>query len=145
LGKAGAGLIRRVLERSPIHGEQQVTLVDQLAILEMNLFQIARDPRPHFERIHGNEPADVLVLVDDSLRHRPRHRHLRRRGWRSFCLGFAALASSKRQTECGQQKNGRNADDEIGRWHEIPAVLGYGALQQYRASSRATAGTLALL
>ncbi len=82
LGQTGAGLVHRVLERPPIHGEQQVTLVDQLAVLEMNLFQIARDPRPHFDRIDGNEPPDVLVLIDNGLRHRPRDRHLRRRGCR---------------------------------------------------------------
>ena len=78
LGQAGAGLIERDLERPAIDGEQQVALLDHLAVLEMDGVQIARDPRPHLDRIDRDEPPDILVLVDNGFGHRPRDRHLRR-------------------------------------------------------------------
>ena len=100
LGQTGAGLIQRVLERPPIHGEQQVALVDQLAVLEMNLFQIARDPRPHFDA-HRRRRTGRRTRPDrrrSSSPAAPPSPAAAR--WRSLCLRFAALARGKRQTEC---------------------------------------------
>ena len=132
LRQVGVRLLERDLERPAVDGEQQVALLHQLAVLEMDFLQITRDPRPHLDRIDGDKAADIFVLIDNGLLHRPRHRHRGRRR-RRFGLGFAALAGSNRQPERHQQENSRHAGGEIGRWHGTLQASGYGALQRYRA------------
>ena len=61
LRQIGARLIERVLERPLVDGEQQVALLDDLAILEMHAVEIAGDARAHLDRIDGDEAADIFV------------------------------------------------------------------------------------
>ena len=49
LHEIGARLIERVLEGPLVDGEQQVALLDDLPVLEMQSFEIARNARAHFD------------------------------------------------------------------------------------------------
>ena len=64
------GLLQRALERPRIDDEQQVALLDGLAVLEVHLGEIARDARAHLDRLDGVEAARVLVPLDDLARQR---------------------------------------------------------------------------
>ena len=63
LRQSAARLGDRVLERPLVDGEQQIALLDHLAVAEMDLIEIARDARAHLDRIHRDEAADIFVLV----------------------------------------------------------------------------------
>ena len=85
-GEIGLGLRQRalrlgdgVLERPLVDGEQQIALLDHLAVAEMDLIEIARDAGAHLDRIHRDEAADIFVLLGDAALDRLRHRHRRRR------------------------------------------------------------------
>src|SRR6516225_6908467 len=85
----GAGLVEGVLERPLVDGEQQVTLVHDLAVGEVDLVEVARYARAHLDDVHGDEAADIFVLVHDGALRGPSDRHLRWRQ-RRLLLAFAA-------------------------------------------------------
>ena len=62
LGLLGLGLIERCLEWPGVDLDQQVTLIDQLSLLEGDLVDLAIDPGPHhngIEALNGSEPGQV--------------------------------------------------------------------------------------
>ena len=86
-GEIGLGLRQRssglrdgVLERPLVDGEQQIALLDHLAVAEMDLVEIARDAGANLDRIHRDEAADIFVLIGDAALDRLGHRHGRRGG-----------------------------------------------------------------
>ena len=96
LRQHGARLVERVLERPLVDGEQQVALVHQLAVLEMHAVEIAGDARAHLHGVHGDEAADIFVIVGDRLLHRLGHGHGRRRR-RGGLLLLLLLAACRNQ------------------------------------------------
>ena len=77
LREIGARLVERVLERPLVDGEQQIALLDHLAVAEMHLVEIAGDARANLDRVHRDEAADIFVLIDDAALDRLRDRHRR--------------------------------------------------------------------
>ena len=65
LGGVEGGLIGALVD-----GEQQVALVDQCAVLEADLVEIAVDPRADGNLVDGVEAPDELVVLDDLAHHR---------------------------------------------------------------------------
>ena len=63
LGEIGAGLRQRVLERPLVDGEQEIALLDHLAVTEMHLVEIAGDAGADLDRVDGDEPPDIFVEV----------------------------------------------------------------------------------
>ena len=61
----GLRLLQRALERPRIDHEQQVALLDGLAVLEVHLGEIAGDARAHLDGLDRVEAAGVLVPLDD--------------------------------------------------------------------------------
>ena len=97
LRQIGAHLIERVLERPAVDGEQQIALLDDLAVLEMDLVEIAGHARADLDRVHRDEAPDILVLIDDGALDRLRHRHGGRRRRGLLLWGFAASRQRERQ------------------------------------------------
>src|SRR4029077_15206206 len=70
IGKVGTSLRQvclrlrqRGFEGSPIDGEQEVALLHQLAVLEVNGVEVARDARTHLDGVDGHEATDVLIVI----------------------------------------------------------------------------------
>lgn len=63
----GLGLLQPGLEDPGIDGEKQVAALDQGAVDEVDLIEIAADPRPHLDLVGRLETADELVVLDDFL------------------------------------------------------------------------------
>jgi hypothetical protein len=63
------------LVRTLVDGEEQVALVDQCAVLEADLVQIAADARTDGDLVDGFEAPDELVVFDDFTDHRLGRRH----------------------------------------------------------------------
>ncbi len=72
------------LERPRVDDEQEVALLDQLAVLEMDLLEIAADPGAQLDIVDRGELPGELVALDDLLAQRlaDRDRRRRRRGGR---------------------------------------------------------------
>ena len=99
LRQIGARLVERVLERPLVDGEQQIALLDDLAVLEMQLVEIAGHARAHLDRIDRDEAADIFVLIDDGALDRLRYGHRRR--WRrtTLLLPLSAARNESRNRE----------------------------------------------
>ena len=73
LGKIGLGRFERELERLRLDDEEQIALLDVLAVDEIDGFEIAADARPHVHEIDRLElPGEVLQfdeLPDQGLSH----------------------------------------------------------------------------
>src|SRR5438128_1150474 len=91
--KIGACLIESVLERPLVDGEQEVALFDDLPVAEMNMIEVARHSRAHFDHIDRHEATDVFVLINDGAFDRVGDSHL---GRRSRCL-LLTLAAAREQ------------------------------------------------
>ena len=65
LREIGARLIERVLERPLVDGEQQIALLDDLAVRKWTLASSPRHAGAHLDRIDRDEAADIFVLIDD--------------------------------------------------------------------------------
>ena len=59
------GRVVDCLIRALVDGEQQVAFVDDCAILEMDLVEIAVDAGPDRDLVDRLEPPDELVVFDD--------------------------------------------------------------------------------
>src|SRR5262249_14884214 len=112
----GARLVERILERPPVDGEQGIALLHDLAVLEMDLIEVAGDAGADLDRVDGDEAADILVLVDDGTRDRGGNRHLRRR--RPGLLW--TLATARQQGRQGDQdhSSGDNCHMNWARDHD---------------------------
>ena len=100
-----ARLVKRILERALVDGEQQIALLDDLAVLEMHLVEVAGDARAHLDRIDRDEAPDILVLVDDGALDGLGDRHLRR--WRrGLFLGLAAAEKQRHHADQNYDNRG---------------------------------------
>ena len=79
LRQRGARLRDRVLERPLVDREQQVALLDQLAVLEVHAVEIAGHARAHFDQADRGEAADIFVEIENGALGRLGDRHRRRR------------------------------------------------------------------
>ncbi len=106
----GLGLLQRALERPRIDGEQQVALLDRLAVLEAHLVEVARDARPDLDGLGGIEAAGVLVPLDDLALRRLGHADDRRRRLNLLLrrLRLALIAASRKHREgcCAKHRPG---------------------------------------
>src|SRR3546814_19178237 len=69
--------------------------------LEVDLLQIAADPRADIDFVDRLEAADEFVVLDDLAHHRLGHRHCRR--WQGrLLLGLAAVVSAAGQPAHGK-------------------------------------------
>ena len=102
----GLGLLDRELVGTRIDDEQEVALLDDLAVLEMDGIDETRDPRAHLDDRHRREAAGILVPLGDRLLQRARHRD-RRRGRRRAGGGLAV--ATREQVGCEQQSTNRTA------------------------------------
>jgi hypothetical protein len=78
-GDGGLGLFQRGAVGTLVDREERVARLDQGAILEVHLVEIARHPRPELDLVHRLETPDELVLLGDVLHHGLRHRDGRHR------------------------------------------------------------------
>ena len=101
LRQIGAHLLEHDLERTAVDGEEQVALLDHLAVGEMDGREIARHPRAHLDRVDGHEAADILVLIDDGALHRLGDRHGRRRRRGRLLLAALAAAGERKDRQAG--------------------------------------------
>ena len=104
----GARLVERVLERPLVDGEQEVALLDDLAVVEMHAVEIAGHAGAHLDAIDRNESADIFVVVDDVALHRLRHRHGRRR--RRLLRALAVAAGGEHGSEEHKKEGGARID-----------------------------------
>ena len=75
-----------------IDDEQQVSLFDHAAFVEVDRLQVAADARAHLDGLDGLDAARVFVPVRDALRQRMRHRD--DGGGRCHSTGSAPQAAS---------------------------------------------------
>ena len=106
LREARLRLRERGLERPAIDGEEQVALLHQLAVLEVDGVEIARDARAHLDGVDGDEAADILVVVGDQPLGRLGDRDLRGGRWPGLRARLARLAAG----EPGTQQEQRSRD-----------------------------------
>ena len=104
LRQVGLGLVERGLERALVDREQEVALLDDLAVGEMDAVEIAGHARAHLDRVDGDEAADILVIVDDVAFDRRRDRDGRRRRGRARSAGLrcnrrSGARTARRRTE----------------------------------------------
>ncbi len=77
LGQLRARGGERDLERTLFDSEQQVALLNHLTVREMDLFEVAADPRAHINGIDCPELSGVLVPLHDLLVDRIGYRYRR--------------------------------------------------------------------
>ena len=106
----GARLIERVLEWPLVDGEQEIALLDDLAVGEMHAVEIAGDPSAHFDRVDGDEAADIVVVIHDGALGRLRDRH-GGRGWRLRRLLLPLPAPGKQEDRQRARDPGRPRHD----------------------------------
>ena len=63
LRQIGARLVKRVLERPLVDGEQQIALLDDLPVLEVDAVEIAGDAGANLDRIDRGKAADIFVVI----------------------------------------------------------------------------------
>ena len=117
LSEIGAHLFERDLERPPVDGEEEIALLHQLAVGEVDFGKIAREARAHFDRIDGDEAADIFVLVDDRALLRLRHRYGRRRRWSRLLL--LALPQPARAESAAAIEQGGGQARRINDGHKV--------------------------
>ena len=93
------GLIHGGLVGPLVDHVEQIALLDDRAILERHLVEIARHPRPHLDRLDSLEPARVVVLLHDILHNRLGDGHGR---WLALArrLGEGGSRLGQRQSNC---------------------------------------------
>src|SRR6185436_3348643 len=105
--------LQRALEGPRIEHEQQVALLDGLAVLEVELGEVARYAGAYLHRLDCFEAAGVLVPLDDLALQRLAHRYAREcRSLLGLRLGGATLvapAPHRRQGDGGNQHAGSAA------------------------------------
>ena len=117
LSEIGAHLFERDGERPPVDGEEKVALLDQLPVGEVDFGKIPREARPHLDRIHRDEAADIFVLVDDRALLRVRYGYGRRRRWsRLLLLALTAPGQSRKR---GSDQQGGGQARRINDGHEV--------------------------
>src|SRR5262249_49722346 len=119
-------LVERGLERTLVDGEQEVALLDHLAVGKMDGVEISGHPGPHLDAVDRDEPAEIFVLIDhaalgwhgDGYLRRGRRRALLRR-----------LAAASERDEDRQQERAFAGE----RPHDVSVdVTGTTACNDYR-------------
>ena len=128
-----------VLERPLVDGEQEIALLDHLAVAEMDLVEIARDAGAHLDRIHRDEAADIFVLIGDAALDRLGHRHGRRRR-RAAARRLALAAAGQRPAQAGQGRR-QAADKERESWDLCCQQIADGAMRQDKGWAAETKGS----
>jgi hypothetical protein len=104
-----ARLIKGVLKRAFVDGEQEIALLDYLAVLELHLVKIAGDARAHLDRIDRDESADIFVLVDDGAFEGLGDSNCRR--WRRLLFLGLAAAQKQRREAYQHDRSARREED----------------------------------
>src|SRR5204863_3152975 len=86
----GVGPVEFRLIWAWINREQQIALLDLLALLEMHLVEITAHARPQLDGLRGFETSDIIVPLDDLTGDRLDDRNNRRR--RSGLCGMLSTA-----------------------------------------------------
>ena len=101
-------LFEHVTVGSRIDGEEEITRLDEGAVLEMNLVEIARDPGADIDLIDGLEAPDEIGPLDDVLHHGLRDGDGRRRlAGASLSLGAFAQHEPRQQNAESEHGPGR--------------------------------------
>ena len=119
-----ARLIKGVLERAFVDGEQEIALLHDLAVLEMHLVEVAGHARAHLDRIDRDEPADIFVLVDDGALDGLGDRH-RRRWRRGLFLGLAAAHKERHQADQSDDSGGAKDGGHAVASRKVMTKAGY--------------------
>ena len=98
LSEIRLGLIERDLEWAPVDGEQEIALLDHLAVCEVDAVEVARYTGANFDAVDRNEAADIFILIDNHALDRIGDRDDRR--WRCGGLLLRALAAARKQQDC---------------------------------------------
>src|SRR5690606_20348049 len=101
------------LERTWVDRVEKITLLDELAVLEVDLVEITRNARADIDGFDGIKAPRVLVPFDDRLHDGLRCRDVRQLLTRSACAGaggrYTGLRCStrglcrRRQCLCGRR------------------------------------------
>ena len=127
----GLGLLQRDLVRARVDDEEQVALVDDLAVGEMDLGQIAADLGAELDRIDRRELAGELRPGREAALQRWAHRHRRGRGRELRAGGRGAVQPGGPVPRAG---GGEHQDGENARHPAVPWPCGPAAAS-LRASS----------
>ena len=93
-GEIASRLVERGLERALVDGEQQVALLDHLAVGEMDGVEISRHPGTNLDGVDRDEPPDILVLIDDAALRSERATVTFGGGGAACCCGASLQAAS---------------------------------------------------
>ena len=97
----GFGLLDRKSVGPWIDDEQEIALLDHLAVTEMDLIEVARHASANLDRVYRNEATDILILIRDAALDRFRHRDSRRRRRSSRLLTLTATGQHRRKQNDG--------------------------------------------
>src|SRR5208283_2354605 len=106
LGKVRLGLTQRCVEWTRIDREQQVALLDVLALAEMHLHDLAVDLRLHVDGRESLDAADRMNRIRDSLLHDLRSQDGHRVAL-AESVGRTVRASCQRNDYERQEESGR--------------------------------------
>ena len=100
----GTVTIENSLERTRVDDKKEVILLDNGAVLELDLIEKAGDARTHLDDVDGIEPAGVLIPLHNLFFERVRYRDgWGRRGRRPLNLVLGASCEDENR----KARNGR--------------------------------------
>jgi hypothetical protein len=130
----GLGLHQRRLgpvtcgfQRPPVDRQQRIARLDELTVLEVYLFKVARDAAAHLDEVDGDEPADVFVGFSDAFDGRLGDRHLRR-GWSRRLSHDVGLIATGQNESHGRNRTHASAAQGVGRASTRGGCVGVGLL-----------------
>ena len=112
LGDLRLGLFQHRLVGPRVEFEEDVALLDQRALLEVDLFQVAPGVRPDLDGIDRGDPGGELRVVGDLLLNRVADRDRERRCRRRF--GGRPRTARQPEREC--EEHARNGGKRASRF-----------------------------
>jgi hypothetical protein len=120
LARACGSVARACAEASrtaAVDREQRIALLDDLAVLEMHLVEVAGDARANLHRVDRDEAPDIFVVIGDLLGLRARRPYRRRRGAACFGAPSPHPASAAANVSTGNANRGRDTSrHHFHRW-----------------------------